>query len=157
MITVWLQCDYVENELSLFLRNPDTFFDAFYCCRWNLFFRSCKTFSTTLICLMMIPKKSHFSFKETKISYVIVWMTLAIHRSVAKTQKISIQIIIAYEKICDYFCAGGRSKKMLSTYKRWQNDFIFSKYFSKKISKKIIIFFEFFWNIFLENISDGLS
>ena len=118
VITVWLQCDYVENELSLFLRNPDTFFDAFYCCRWNLFFRSCKTFSTTLICLMMIPKKSHFSFKETKISYVIVWMTLAIHRSVAKTQKISIQIIIAYEKICDYFCAGGRSKKMLSTYKR---------------------------------------
>ena len=45
-----------------------------------------------------------------KISYVIVWMTLAIHRSVAKTQKISIQFIIAYEKICDYFCAGGRSK-----------------------------------------------
>ena len=60
VITVWLQCDYVENELSLFLRNPDTFFDAFYCCRWNLFFRSCKTFSTTVICLMMIPKKVSF-------------------------------------------------------------------------------------------------
>ena len=111
VITVWLQCDYGENELSLFLRNPDTFFDAFYCCRWYLFFRSCKTFSTTLICLMMIPKKVRFFFKETKISYVIVWMTLAIHRNVAKTQEISIQIMIAYENLCDYFRAGGSTQE----------------------------------------------
>ena len=76
VITVWLQCDYGENELSLFLRNPDTFFDAFYCCRWNLFFRSCKTFSTTLICLMMIPKKVSFpsgKWRFPTLSYGWLW------------------------------------------------------------------------------------
>ena len=87
----WLQCDYsviiVKNKAKWTWSGFKKSWPLFYAslrCRWDRFFRSCNTFSTTLKSLMTIPEKCRFSPGETKISYVIVWMTLAIHSIAAK-------------------------------------------------------------------------